>query len=335
MSTTPHHEDEGSGRRGVSRREFLARVGIAGLAAAGVTGAAIRLHRLPGRGVPPPARPLPSWAADRDPSGPGMVIARGPDPAGLVRAALRGLGGMDRFIAPGDVVLLKPNAAFDRPPWQGATTHPAVVGALVAACRAAGAAEVLVTDNPIHAPEGCFRRTGIGRAAEAAGGRVVLPRAASFAPVSLPGTLLDGWPVLMEILRRATKVIGVAPVKDHNLARASLTLKNWYGLLGGARNRLHQKLDRAIADLAEMVRPTLSVLDGTRILLHNGPTGGSPDDVRAGDLLAVSTDGVALDAFGAGLLSLDPGSLRYLSLAAERGLGTPDFSSLHPREVGG
>ena len=38
----------------------------------------------------------------------------------------------------------------------------------------------------------------------------------------------------------ATKVIGVAPVKDHNLCRASMTTKNWYGLLGGRRNQFHQ-----------------------------------------------------------------------------------------------
>ncbi|MHC4473778.1 MAG: DUF362 domain-containing protein, partial [Planctomycetota bacterium] len=227
----------------------------------------------------------------------------------------------------------KPNAAFDRPAWQGATTSPAVLEAVVAACRRAGAADVIVTDNPIHAPEGCFRKTGLGAAAERAGGRIVLPRAAAFRPVSLPGTLLHGWPVLLDPLRRATKVIGIAPVKDHNLARASLTLKNWYGLLGGPRNRLHQKIDEAIADLAALVVPTLSVLDGTRILFRNGPTGGSPEDVVSGDLVALATDGVALDAFGATLLDLDPGDLGYLELAEARGLGTADYASLSPREI--
>jgi uncharacterized protein (DUF362 family) len=250
-----------------------------------------------------------------------------------VDAALEELGGIGRFVERGDVVLVKPNAAFDRPAWQGATTNPDVLGAVVAACRAAGAAEVLVTDNPIHVPEGCFRKTGLGKAAEDAGGRVVLPTPKAFGPVALPDTVLDGWPVYLEPLRRATKVIGIAPIKDHNLARASLTLKNWYGLLGGPRNRLHQRMDEVIADLAALVRPTLSVVDGTRILLRNGPTGGSPDDVVSGDVIAVGTDGVAVDAFGAEQLGLSAGDLGYLGIADEKGRGVADWRSLDPKEI--
>ncbi|MHC4576279.1 MAG: DUF362 domain-containing protein [Planctomycetota bacterium] len=199
--------------------------------------------------------------------------------------------------------------------------------------RGGGRDRALHTDNPIHAPEGCFRKTGLARAAEEAGGRVVLPGAGDFGPVALPGTVLDGWPTLLGPLRGATRVIGIAPVKDHNLARASLTLKNWYGFLGGSRNLLHQQMDETIAALAALVRPTFSILDGTRILLRNGPTGGSPDDVVAGDVLALSADGVALDAFGASLLSLETDDLPYLRLAGERGLGTPDYRSLDLREV--
>ncbi|MHC5009485.1 MAG: DUF362 domain-containing protein [Planctomycetota bacterium] len=316
----------------VSRRQLLVRAGTTGLAALGVTAAGVWFYRRPGW---PPVRErvaLPAWTVDAY-DGPPMVIARGTDPGGLVAAALEEMGGMHRFVEEGDVVLVKPNAAFDRPAWQGVTAHPDVVGAVVKACRDAGASEVLVTDNPIHAAEGCFRKTGIGKATEAAGGRVVLPRPEDFAGVSLPDTLLDGWPVLLGPLARATKVIGIAPVKDHNLARVSLTLKNWYGLLGGPRNRLHQKMDETIATLGRLIRPTLSVLDGTRLLLRNGPTGGSPDDVVPGDVVAISTDPVALDAFGTTLLGRAPEDVPYLALAAEGGVGTADFAALQPREI--
>ena len=233
------------------------------------------------------------------------------------------------------MVLVKPNVAFDRPAWQGATANPDVVGAVVKACTDAGAAEVLVTDNPIHAPEGCFRKSGVGRAAEEAGGTVLLPRPDAFAPVQLPDTLLDGWPVYVAPLLRATKVIGIAPVKDHNLALASMTMKNWYGLLGGPRNRLHQRMDETIATLASLIRPTLSVLDGSRIMIRNGPTGGSVEDLIRGDVLAIGTDTVALDAFGATLLGLGVDDLPYLSMAQDAGAGTWDFESLQPRRITG
>jgi uncharacterized protein (DUF362 family) len=310
-------------------------MGSAGLAVAGVAGGALWLNSRPGYRGGNPATPLPSFAVDLEAGLPRMVVARGKDPAGLVRAIFEEMGGIGRFIASGDRVLVKPNAAFDRPAWQAATTNPAVLGAVIAECRRAGAADVVVTDNPIHAPDGCFRKTGLGKAAEDSGGRVVLPSASGFQPVALPGTLLDGWSTLLGPLDGITKVIGIAPVKDHNLAKASLTLKNWYGLLGGPRNTLHQKIDEAIADLGALMRPTLSILDGTRILFRNGPTGGSPEDVKIGDVIAASTDGVALDAFGATLLDLDPAEVGYLGMAEARGIGTADFESLDPREISG
>lgn len=317
----------------ISRREMLERTAAAGLVSAWVVGAAAWFGSRPNWPYPVEKVALPSFAAGGE--GPALVIAKGADPGALTRAALEELGGMSRFVTAGDVVLVKPNVAFDRPAWQGATANPEVVGAVVAACIDAGAAEVLVTDNPIHAPEGCFRKSGIGRAAENAGGAVLLPRKDAFAPVLLADTLLDGWPVYVAPLLRATKVIGIAPVKDHNLALASLTLKNWYGMLGGPRNRLHQKMDETIATLATLIRPTLSVLDGSRIMFRNGPTGGSVDDLIRGDVLAIGTDPVALDAYGATLLGLGVEDLPYLGMAQEAGSGTHDFESLRPRRITG
>ncbi len=317
----------------VSRRDAIKRIGACGAAAAALGGGALWLSGRRPRGAAPAPWALPSWAVAAKAGAPDQVVVRGSPAKRLVEAALEELGGIQRFVVPGDVVLIKPNAAFDRPAWQGSTTNPDVLRAMVAACMDAGAAEVLVADNPIHVPEGCFRKTGLGKATEEAGGRVWLPRKVDFGPVALPGTVLDGWSVFLEPLKRATKVIGIAPVKDHNLARASMTLKNWYGLLGGPRNQLHQKLDETIATLAGMVKPTLSVLDGTRILISNGPTGGSPEDVIDGSVLAMGIDGVALDAFGATLLEITAADLTYLGMADRQGFGTSDWTSLDTREV--
>ena len=276
---------------------------------------------------------LPSFRVERD--GPTHRIAHGKDPAAHVQAAHEEKGGNASFNETGDRVLVNPNAAFDRPAWQGTTTNPDVVHAVVRACLGAGAAEVVVTDNPIHAPEGCFRKTGIGHSVESSGGRVLLPRPEACAEVALEGRLLDVWPVYVEPILAATKLIGIAPAKDHNLARASMTMKNWYGLLGGPRNRLHQKMDETIATLVELIRPTLSILDGTRILIRNGPTGGSPDDVIQGDLIAMGTDPVALDAYGATLLDVEPSALPYLQLAASRGSGRIVLDASERREIHG
>jgi uncharacterized protein (DUF362 family) len=314
------------------RREFLRRGLTAGAGIAFTGGLATWLwnRHPPGdfsRGVTSAA--LPDFSEKS--AGPKMAIVTGQDRAAMVRRALEAMGGIGRFIKRGDRVMLKVNAAFAAPAVLSATTHPELAAELVRLCLGAGAATVLVTDNPINDPESCFTLTGIAAAVRAAGAELVVPRESQFAPGTLPGgRLLRDWPILHAPFRGVTKLIGVAPVKHHNRAGASMTLKNWYGLLGGRRNQFHQDINGIIVELAQLVRPTFVVLDGTTSMITNGPTGGSLADLKPTRTLVVSTDGVAADAFGATLLDKTWRDLPYLARAAERGLGTTDFASLQP-----
>ena len=106
-------------------------------------------------------------------------------------------------------------------------------------------------------------------------------------------------------------------------------------MLGGQRVKLHQNIHLSIVDLALMMKPTLTVLDATRILLANGPTGGSIADTKQLDTVAVGTDEVALDAFGATLLGLHPTDLGFIVEGMKAGLGTPNWQSLKTVELGG
>ncbi|HVP65719.1 MAG TPA: DUF362 domain-containing protein, partial [Anaeromyxobacteraceae bacterium] len=213
---------------------------------------------------------------------------------------------------------------------------PEVVRALVSLVREAGAREVRVADNPIESPEACFVRSGVQRAAEEAGARVVLPSARDFETLRVPGaTWIERWPFFARPFAGADRVIGVAPVKDHNLCRASMTTKNWYGLLGGRRNQFHQDIHGIISDLALMMRPTLVVLDGTRVLFRSGPTGGSLADVRPGNTIVASTDSLAADAYGWDELLGRSGEPLppYFARAAARGLGNPDWRAQAVKKV--
>ncbi len=263
-----------------------------------------------------------------------IAVARGAARSANAAAALDALGGMPSFVRRGDRVLLKVNAAFATPPLVGATTHPDIVGQVTAACLAAGAAEVTVTDNPINDPASCFELTGIGPAARRAGARIVLPRPDRFADFTLPGgRLIRNWPLLAGPLARADKVIGLAPVKDHHRSGASMTIKNWYGLLGGRRNIFHQRIHAIIAELALMIKPTLVILDGTQSMVSNGPTGGSLEDLKPTHTLIAGTDPVAVDAMGATLLGKSYDDLPHLLMAQAAGAGTVDYRSLGPVEV--
>jgi uncharacterized protein (DUF362 family) len=263
-----------------------------------------------------------------------MVIARGPDAAMNVRKAIEAMGGMSRFVRRGEKVVIKPNVGWNRLPEQAANTNPAVVAEVVRHVLAAGASKVWVADVPVNTAEQCFARSGIQKAAAAAGATVVLPSSTAFREIDVSGKILKAADVLFPMVE-ADRVINLPIVKQHGLSRATLSMKNWYGVLGGQRVKLHQNIHLCIVELAMMMKPTLTVLDATRILTANGPTGGSLDDVKQLDTIAVSIDEVALDAFGASLLGLEPSDVGFVVEGEKAGLGLLDYKTLKLVELQG
>jgi uncharacterized protein (DUF362 family) len=313
----------------IGRRELLRRWGPVALTGLALGGAGGLLHGRPGRHrarEPEPATAPTDWRVDPDSPG-RMSLAGGDGPSGNLRRALGAHGGIESFIRRGDAVVLKPNCAWDRRPAQAANTDPELVAELVRVCLGAGAARVTVLDNTCHDPARAFERSGIGPAATAAGATVLDQRTAGTVPLDLGGTRLGTWEVLAP-LAAADRVINVPVVKHHSLARATVGMKNWIGAVVGRRNAMHQRLAQVTAELGAAFRPTLTVVDATRILTGGGPTGGSLALVQKPDLVAVSTDPVAADAWGGSLLELGPRELPHLEIAARLGLGTMDWSSV-------
>lgn len=320
----------------VDRRQFLIRMLKAGvaIAATGVLGYSLYDTEGPAgfedgtlEGVQ-----LPNFSsADNKP---GMAIVSGADRLASINLAFKALGGIEAFVKQGDRVLIKVNAVIASPAFLCATTHPELLAEVVRLCFKAGASSVIVTDNPINSPESCFALTGLGEAARSMGARVVLPRDDFFKPATVPGaTFIKNWPVLYTPFEGINKLIGIAPVKSHQRSGATMSLKNWYGLIGGRRNIFHQNIHDFIKELGMMVRPTLVILDGTMTMMTNGPTGGSLSDLKATHTMIVSTDQVAADAFGATLLDKTARDLPYLLKAEAAGVGTVDYESLYPIRV--
>ena len=261
-------------------------------------------------------------------AGGGVAAAKAGEPRALVQQALENLGGMSRFVSRQDVVVLKPNIAWDRTPEQAANTNPELVAEVVRQCWQAGARRVIVTDVSCNEPRRCFQRSGIMAAAQAEGAEVILPDPDGFREVDLGGVVLKNWPVFAPFLE-ADKVINLPIAKHHMLTGATLGMKNWYGILGGERNRLHQQIHQSLADLASFMLPTLTLLDSYRVLMRNGPTGGNPEDVLLKKTLVAGTDPVAIDAYAAkAYWNIGADEMPYLAMAAARGLGTANFASL-------
>lgn len=318
----------------IDRRRFLSRSAkaAASIAAAGIVAATLYDKEGPRTGIGSDELvTLRDFSVEHRP-GKIMSVVKGPDRTGAVNQALDLLGGIERFVSQGDTVAIKPNVAFASSAMLGATSNPELVAEVVRLCYARGKAKkVFVLDNPINDPASCFRWSGIGKAVSQVGGKVILPRESMFRHTSLEGgKLIRNWPIFSEPLEKVDKLIGIAVVKDHQHSRASMTMKNWYGLLGGRRNIFHQDINTIIAELAMLVKPTLVILDGIQTMITNGPTGGSLSDLKQTNTLIASCDMVAADSYGCGLLGLKPSDLPYLGKAENAGVGTTDYESLKP-----
>jgi uncharacterized protein (DUF362 family) len=313
----------------LSRRDALLKLLRVAGAGAGTAGLALWLNQKSVRPEAPVAvaRKRGHTVAS-DASFPEMAIIQGEDPAQLARHAVEELGGMRRFISRGDVVLVKPNIGWDRTPEQAANTNPEVVAEIVAQSLNAGAKRVIVADVSCNEPRRCFQRSGIAEAAQKAGAELILPDPSRFKEVDLQGEVLRAWQVFDPFLS-VDKIINVPIAKHHALTGTTLGMKNWYGILGGQRNQLHQRIHESLVDLADFIRPTLTIVDSYRILLRNGPTGGNLDDVLLKKTVVASTDPVAVDAYVAkAYWDLEVDALPYLKMAAKRGLGTYEFEKV-------
>ena len=328
-----------------SRRQFVRQVGGYGLVAGGAVGSGLLLRDhwgMEGVKPPPPVRLKDYSVAPLSSSRPSLVVvrsspvraeehatkeaelqAREEQAMKMVKAALDAMGGVSHFIRKGDVVVIKPNVAFDKNPDLAATTQPDTVAAVTKLCLGARARKVIVADNPINNPESCFYKTKVGEAAVRAGAELMLPKDSYFEQLYIGGeTITHTWRMFYRPFREATKVIGISPVKDHNLCKATVTMKNWYGLLGNPRNQFHQNIHGIISDFALMMKPSLVIADGRKLLMRNGPTGGSLNDVKKGDTIVVGTDHTAVDSWCVTrLLDKPRHEILYLDKVIKRGLG--------------
>lgn len=270
-------------------------------------------------------------------AGPAIGVARG-DKGKLVKAAVDLVGGIGRFVSQGDRVCIKPNISFAANVECGATTSVGIARQLVELCLEAGADKVIILDHTIADAALCVEKSGIQ-------GAVVDPKKVSlvtpdqermFAEVGVPdGTELSTIKVAKAVLS-ADKLINLPTAKSHSATGVSLGIKGLMGLVWD-RGFLHRKdLHRAIAELATVIKPDLTVVDATRALTSGGP-GGPGKTVQLNTVVA-GTDVVAVDSYTVGLTqwynkSFTGRSVKYIAAAAEMGLGEIDTAKMAVQEV--
>ncbi|MGQ9675514.1 MAG: DUF362 domain-containing protein [Chloroflexota bacterium] len=343
----------------ISRREFIRKllaVGIggygAGLLVSNVSCGSPSPEptaRLPSVTSVPAVQPTPPAAAStaiptRTPTAPAtrtpiaegayLAVARGGSPTAIVQAALKALGGIERFVKPGNDVIIKPNICTAYYTYEyAATTNPEVVTALVKLCLGAGAKRVRVMDYPFGGtPEQSYAKSGIAEAVKAAGGQMEVMASIKFQDTAIPlGKSINKWKVYRDALETDV-LINVPIAKHHSLARLTLGMKNLMGLIEN-REQLHSDLGQRLADLTSLIAPDLTVIDAVRIMVAGGPTGGNLNNVKLTNTVIASRDIVAADTYAASLFGLTADQVPAISAGAKMGLGTTDLKGVQVEEV--
>jgi uncharacterized protein (DUF362 family) len=258
-------------------------------------------------------------------------VAEGINYDALVENLLRPLGGISAFVKPGKNVVIKPNMGWDRSPDQAANTHPLIVRSLAELALEAGASKVMIFDRPCNEERRCHHNSGIRPELEKIKDKrlkCVYIDDRKFIPVTIKrGQSLKEWSFYKDALE-ADCYINVPIAKHHALAGLTLGLKNIMGVIGGSRGEIHKNMGQNLADLNTVIKPALTIIDATRILLRNGPSGGNLKDVKKMDTLIASSDTVAADAYATTLFNLKPEEIDSTVAAHKSGLGEMNLSKM-------
>ncbi|MBU0468100.1 MAG: DUF362 domain-containing protein [Candidatus Omnitrophica bacterium] len=262
-----------------------------------------------------------------------LVAVKGSKSGKNVEKAIELLGGIDKFVKKGDVVLVKPNMAWDRSPEQAANTDPEVVATIVELCYKAGAKRVNIFDVPCNDDRRVYENSGIQKAAEEKGAKVYFADHWNVLKAKFPyKSAMEDWPIIRDAVVCDT-FINVPVLKHHGLTGLTLSMKNLMGVCSGTRGFIHIDIAKKLVDLTDFINPDLTIIDATRVLTKNGPSGGNLKDVIKLDTVIASTDPTLADTYACKLMKKDPMSVPYLKEAAARKFGNSNLEKSDIKEL--
>lgn len=263
-----------------------------------------------------------------------LVAVKGNSPADMFDEGIKSLGGIEKFVKPGQTVVVKPNIGWDAIPERAANTNPELIGRIVEKCYEAGAKSVSVFDNTCDEWKKCYANSGIEEYVNKAGGKIVPGNSeAYYKDVEIPeGKSLKNSKV-HELILESDVFINVPVLKSHSSAKLTIAMKNLMGVVWDRRWWHKNDLHQCIADYTTLRQADLNIIDAYRVMKRNGPRGVSTEDVIMLNSLLISTDIVAADAAATKLFGMEPEDIPYITIADEMGLGTMDLSKLNIKRI--
>ncbi len=269
---------------------------------------------------------------------PDVSVVKG-SPAAATRAAVEAIGGMSRFVKPGQSVVIKPNMSFAQGIDSATTTHPEVVREVLTLCKEAGATRIRVLDHGLQSVRLSLENSGILAACnsveEGICQHLMDEEFYTLSNIEKAEEMQEN--AFMRDVLNADVIIAVPVAKSHSSAGVSLSLKGQMGLIYN-RGIMHSRYDLAtsIVDLNQRVKPHLAVIDATRVLTTGGPSG--PGKVISPSQVIASADPVAADSTAVARYvwygqKIQPRQVSHLRKAHERGLGRMDIENLSILEL--
>ena len=225
-------------------------------------------------------------------------------------------------IKPGARVLIKANLVTRMAPDRAATTHPALIAALVEFLRERGA-EAVVGDSP-GGPftkvylDAVYAGTGMKGTGAAVNGDFSTKHASFPEAAVLKDFDYTGW------LDGGDLIVNFCKLKSHGMMGLSCAVKNMFGAIPGiTKPSYHYRFPDygafadMLIDLNEYFKPAYHIVDAVTAMEGNGPTAGTPRHIGA---VLGSESPYMLDLVCAGLIGKTAKEIPTLAAAHRRGL---------------
>jgi len=247
--------------------------------------------------------------------------------AAAMQEVFDSLGGLDKFVAPGSRVFVKPNLLMASAPEKACTTHPQVLIDIIGRLQDMDC-EVAFGDLPgsfyVANTKRVLRVSEMERVAGETGAEMVVLESHGFKEVDVPDGVKMKLLHVPEYLDGFDTIVNVCKVKTHMQSLFTGAVKNMFGLVTtqdrivAHRNSKYMDFAEALVDIFSVFQPALNVADGVVGMEGTGPSQGTPVKLN---FLAASADAVALDSVAATLMGIKPREVGTIEAARKRGLG--------------
>ncbi|MCD6088813.1 DUF362 domain-containing protein [Candidatus Bathyarchaeota archaeon] len=253
-----------------------------------------------------------------------VAVVKGEDPHEMLKKAL-GLIGAERLISRDDTVLIKPNYVVAKHPSTGITTDSRIIDGLIKFVKDLGVENIIVGEGGAGDTEKAFDVVGIREVVKRWGVKLVNLNNDNRINVRVPHALALREIGVAETALKSTCIINVPKLKVHHMALVTLCMKNLMGLIL-PKSIMHDRINEKIVDLASIFK------DKVKLNVVDGLVGAEEDEVHGSpvrmDLIIAGEDMVAVDSVATAVMGIDPGKVKYLRLAEERGLGISNMDDI-------